>query len=92
MPDLAAAEDFYTRVWGLAFAQRAEGAVYLHATGDDHHVLGLHAADAPALRSITFRADTADVLADIAAAAPHAGAAWCSPRLPSTGPAAAPDW
>ena len=73
VPDLAAAERFYTEVWGLGVACRADAAVYLRATGDDHHVLALHAADAPALRSITFRAAARDGLDAIAAQVADAG-------------------
>lgn len=65
-PDLAASEAFYTHVWGLQVAARADGVVYLRATGDDHHVLALHAAMANGLRSATFRTQAASDLANIA--------------------------
>ncbi len=40
-PDIAKSEAFYPNVWGLTVATRDGDAVYLHATGDDHHVLVL---------------------------------------------------
>lgn len=56
VPDLAAAAAFYQDVWGLAPAGRAAGAVWLRGAGTDPHLLALHAGDAPAIRSVTFRA------------------------------------
>jgi catechol 2,3-dioxygenase len=56
VPDLGAAERFYTATWGLGVAARQDGAVFLHATGDDHHVLALREAVQAAIRSVTFRA------------------------------------
>jgi catechol 2,3-dioxygenase len=55
VPDLAAATAFYTDIWGLAVADRGEGIVWLRGTGPDAHLLALHAGDAPAIRSMTFR-------------------------------------
>ena len=84
VPDLAAAERFYTEVWGLAVASRAGAAVYLHATADDHHVLALHAADSPALRSITFRAATLGDLNAVAVRVAGAGGRLTQPPAPVT--------
>jgi catechol 2,3-dioxygenase len=67
VPDLAQAERFYTEAWGLEIAARGDNAVYLRATGDDHHVLALHAGPQAAISSITFRVARAEVLDDIAA-------------------------
>ncbi|MBV9812992.1 MAG: glyoxalase, partial [Acetobacteraceae bacterium] len=53
-PDIDGSEGFYTEVWGLDVAARAAGAVYLRATGPDHHVLVLYSSDQPELRSVTF--------------------------------------
>lgn len=72
VPDLAAAERFYTEAWKLRIVARAEGKLWLRATGDDHHVLALHQADAKALRAVTLRASSRAALDDIAAKA----AAW----------------
>ncbi|WP_431282265.1 VOC family protein [Humitalea sp. 24SJ18S-53] len=69
VPDLAAAEAFYATVWGLVPVVRDGGSVWLRATGADHHVLALHAAAAPAIRSVTFAApDVRAVLASAVAA------------------------
>ncbi len=73
VPDLAAAETFYTTVWGLAVAERRPNALYLHATGADHHVLVLHQAETAALRAITFRATPDADLAALGARALAAG-------------------
>ena len=74
VPDLALAEDFYTRVWGLSVAAREAGALYLRATGADHHVLALHQQDGPAqIRHVTLRARSLQALQQAAAAVPSAG-------------------
>jgi catechol 2,3-dioxygenase len=74
VPDLAAAEDFYTRVWQLAVAARGDGALYLRGSGADHHLLALHEAPGtPRLRHLSLRARSAEALAAIAQAAPGAG-------------------
>jgi catechol 2,3-dioxygenase len=65
-PDLALSERFYTSTWGLDVVARHEGAVYLRASGTDHHVLALHSSDRPEILSVTFRAASADDLAMIA--------------------------
>src|SRR4026209_2606215 len=46
VPDLAAAETFYTRVWQLEVAARTADTLYLRRTGDDHHLLALQAGGA----------------------------------------------
>ncbi len=77
VPDLAAAERFYTAVWGLEVAVREDGRVWLHATGDDHHVLELAQGAQAAIHSVTWRC--AD-LARVAAMAEAAGAAIGAPH------------
>jgi catechol 2,3-dioxygenase-like lactoylglutathione lyase family enzyme len=74
VPDLAAAERFYTATWGLRVAARAPGRLWLHATGDDHHVLELHEGPQAAIRSITFRAAGKQALARALGMAQAAGA------------------
>ncbi len=74
-PDLAASEDFYTRVWGLTVAERTADALYLRAAGDDHHVLVLREAGAVALRAVVFRADRDADLAVVADLARQQGCA-----------------
>lgn len=78
-PDLARSERFYTQVWGLAVAARQDGAVYLRASGPDHHVLALHRSDAPEIRSVTFRVDAAEDLGALAERAVAHGATLLSP-------------
>jgi catechol 2,3-dioxygenase len=73
VPDIVAAEDFFTRSWRLAVAERGRDAVYLRASGAAHHVLSLHRAEKTAIRDVTFQARSADALRAIAAAAPRAG-------------------
>ena len=55
VPDLAAATDFYTAVWGLTLAERTASIVRLRGTGTDPHLLALHAGNRAAMRSMTFR-------------------------------------
>ncbi|WAH55290.1 VOC family protein [Pseudomonas silvicola] len=69
VPDLARAEDFYTRVWHLDIAARTDTAIYLKGTGADHHLLALHQADHLAIRNVTLRARDADALGQIREAA-----------------------
>ena len=53
VPDLAAAEAFYTSVWHLAVAGRSADALYLRGNGADHHLLALHAGATTAIRHVT---------------------------------------
>ena len=56
VPDLARAEDFYTRVWHLQVAARTDDALYLRGTGADHHLLALHrGGTACAIRHVDSR-------------------------------------
>ena len=77
VPDLDAAERFYTQVWRLDVAARDErgaGVLYLRGSGTDHHLLALHAAPGqPQLRQVTLRARNASALAAIAQASVAAG-------------------
>ena len=86
VPDLAAAETFYTQVWRLAVAGRSPGVVYLRGSGTDHHLLALHQhAGTPQILKITLRARSAEALAAAAAVTPGAGG------VVDQGPAAATD-
>ena len=88
VPDLAAAERFYTQVWRLAVAARDEGVLYLRGSGSDHHLLALHAAAGqPQLRQVTLRARHADALAAIAQATLAAGGQVEQAPSPATDPA-----
>ncbi|MFM8822871.1 MAG: VOC family protein [Limnohabitans sp.] len=74
VPDLAAAEIFYTETWGLVVAEKSHGVAYFRGSGHDHHVLALHeAAGTPQLRLVTLRARSAKSLEHIAQAAIAAG-------------------
>jgi len=83
-PDLAKSEEFYTRVWALTVVERTPEAVYLRATGDDHHVLVLRQAARSALHSVVFRTEAAADLATIAKLAEQAG---CVVEKPDIDPA-----
>jgi catechol 2,3-dioxygenase len=66
---LARAEAFYTEVWRLDVAAKTSQALYLCASGSDHHVLALHESDdSPRVHHVTLRARSAAALTDIAAA------------------------
>lgn len=70
LPDIAAAEKFYTETWGLSVAARQGGSVYLRGTGSDHHLLSLHASRPPELKPelemVTLCATSAQALDQIA--------------------------
>ena len=74
VPDLAAAESFYTAIWRLEVAARDAQVLYLRGSGSDHHLLALHQAPGtPRIRQVTLRARTAAALTAIAAATTAAG-------------------
>ncbi len=74
LPDVAAAEAFYTGTWNLSVAARKGSSVYLRGTGPDHHLLSLHPSDKAEMRMVTFRAASAQALDQIAARVPlHGG-------------------
>ena len=88
VPDLAAAEAFYTRVWHLSVAARTADALYLRGTGNDHHLLSLQAGGAvPQIRHVTLRARDASALAAIERSAVQAGAMLLQPPAPVRDPA-----
>ncbi|TDD87983.1 hypothetical protein E1293_07125 [Actinomadura darangshiensis] len=51
--DLGEAEDFWTRIGGLAVSERSQDVVHLRG-GTDHHWIVLHRADRPGLRRMAF--------------------------------------
>lgn len=53
VPDLALAEDFYTRIWGLSLADRDSGAIYLRGTGSEPCLVALRQGPA-AIDSVTW--------------------------------------
>ncbi len=74
VPDLQAAEQFYTQIWNLSVAARTKDVLYLRGTGADHHLLALHLADGPArIRNVTLRARSRAALDEVAQAVLTAG-------------------
>ncbi len=74
LPDLAKAEDFYTRVWKLSVVAREPGVIYLRGTGADHHLLAVHqGVDQPQIRHVSLRARSREALDSIKKAALQAG-------------------
>lgn len=64
VPDLAAAELFYTSTWRLAVASRDAQSIFLRGTGTDHHLLTLRQSPTGTaqIRSVTLRAVNRDAL------------------------------
>lgn len=88
VPDLAAAETFYTQVWQLAVAARGPGALYLRGSGTDHHLLALHQRPgAPQILHVDLRARSAQALQEIALATVAAGGVVERPVGPADDPA-----
>ena len=63
VPDLALAEDFFTRTWQLQVVARTTDALYFRGAGEDHHLLALHEAPGPAtILHVTLRAHSVAAL------------------------------
>ncbi len=74
VPDLAAAEVFYTQVWKLVVSDRSPGTLYFRGSGSDHHLMALHAAPGtPQILKLTLRARSVAALQAVADAAVAAG-------------------
>ena len=64
VPDLSAAEAFFTSTWHLQVAARTDAALYLRGAGTDHHLLALHQAPGAAqIVHVTLRARSLEALA-----------------------------
>jgi catechol 2,3-dioxygenase len=88
VPDLALAQDFFTRVWHLKVAHQTAQTVYLRATGADHHVLALHQSAGPAaIRCVTWRARSVAALDAVAQSAVQSGGRIISPPGAASDPA-----
>jgi catechol 2,3-dioxygenase len=88
VPDLARAEDFYTRTWRLEVAHRDDGVLYLRGSGSDAYLLALHQGDAvPRLRQVTLRARSRAALDVVARQATDAGATLLAEAHPQRDPA-----
>ena len=80
LPDVAAAEKFYTETWGLSVAARRGSSVYLRGSGADHHLLSLHESRQSEVQAVTLRAASADALGRIAEqVSKHGGAVLAGP-------------
>ena len=85
-PDLAKSEAFYTKVWGLEVCDRGGDAVYLRATGRDHHVLCLRPHPASEIVSVTFRVAAYEDLQQLADSAQKQGATLLNPVASNSAP------
>jgi catechol 2,3-dioxygenase len=88
LPDVPAAEAFFTGIWNLSVAARQGGSVYLRGTGADHHLLALHPAQQPEVRMVTLRASSPQDLDRILDTVPANGGEVLSRRSPVTEPGA----
>ena len=87
VPDLSAAEHFFTSVWHLHVVAKTEQAIYFRGTGSDHHLLALHQAEGPAkIRCVTLRARTLSALEEVAKSAVAAGGRILQPIAEVTEP------
>jgi catechol 2,3-dioxygenase-like lactoylglutathione lyase family enzyme len=86
VPDVARAEAFYSDVWGLKVAERGAGAVFLCATGLDHHVLALRPHREAEILSVSFRVRDVDALGEISARAQAAGGRVITAAAPNPQP------
>ncbi|MDE2418806.1 MAG: VOC family protein [Burkholderiales bacterium] len=88
VPDLSAAEAFYTKVWHLDVVDRASDAIYLGGSGSDHHLLALHqSSGAPKIRKVTLRARSLEALHKVEQATIAAGGTVERGPGPATDPA-----
>lgn len=74
VPDLARAVAFYTEVWGLIEAHRADGRVYLRGSGTDPYLVALEEGGYTAVVSVGFRSDPGTDLAALRQRIAGAGA------------------
>lgn len=87
VPDLALAEDFFTRTWHLQVVARADNAIYFRGAGSDHHLLALHHAPGAAqILHITLRARSLNALALASQRTVDAGGHVLAPTAPLTEP------
>ncbi len=86
VPDIARAEEFYTRTWHLDVIARSGNAIYLRGTGSPHHLLSFHQGERTEIRDVTFSARTADAIQVISSAASSAGGSVVKPPAPISEP------
>jgi catechol 2,3-dioxygenase-like lactoylglutathione lyase family enzyme len=73
VPDVAAAERFYTGTWNLAVAARTAKTVYLRGTGPQHHLISLAESATPEVLAITLNAPSRSEIAALATSVPANG-------------------
>lgn len=74
VPDLAHAEEFYTRTWHLEVAGRGENVLYLRGSGSDAYLFALHQGGGAAqIRHVTLRARSREALDAVRANVLRAG-------------------
>jgi catechol 2,3-dioxygenase-like lactoylglutathione lyase family enzyme len=61
-PKAIEAAEFYVKSWGLAEVARAPGAVYLRASGPEHHILSLHEGPTKGIAYLHFATQDVDSL------------------------------
>lgn len=87
VPDLSAAEAFFTSTWHLQVAARTDQALYLRGAGTDHHLLALHHAPGAAqIVHVTLRARSLEALALAAQKTEVAGGQVLAAPAPLTEP------
>jgi catechol 2,3-dioxygenase len=87
VPDLALAEDFFTRTWHLQVVARTDNAIYFRGAGSDHHLLALHHAPGAAqILHITLKARSLNALALASQRTVDAGGHVLAPTAPLTEP------
>lgn len=87
VPDLALAEDFFSRTWHLQVVARTDNAIYFRGAGSDHHLLALHHAPGAAqILHITLRARSLNALALASQRTVDAGGHVLAPTAPLTEP------
>jgi len=73
VPDVAAAEKFYTDTWLLDVAARTATTVYLRGTGDAHHLLSLTRTDEPEMLAVTLNSASRKDIDELAKSIPEHG-------------------
>ena len=85
VPDLVAAETFYTKIWHLDVVEKSTDAIYFRGTGADHHLLALHYAQGPAkIKYVTLRLHNDGAFDAIAKSVVAAGGKVLQPRAAVT--------
>ena len=73
VPDVVAAEKFYTDTWLLTVAARSATTVYLRGTGAAHHLLSLTRSEQPELLAVTLNSPSRKEVDALAQSVPAHG-------------------